>query len=156
MKHYDAGEKIMPPKLLEASSRRCPCAERKMNLDLKFISQKKFQKTFVGFDLDYVMSYLEAVTLRYHHLKAEHLINGVKKAELAMLSEAPASKIANENDKISLKECEPSDVKMAATENSATPKCASKPKKRPTDSAFKEGKKKKISSRGEWCLWWQF
>ena len=35
-----------------------------------------------------------------------------------------------------------SDVKMAATENSATPKCASKPKKRPTDSAIKEAKKK--------------
>ena len=42
LKHYDAVEKIMPPNLLEASSRRCPCAEREMSLDLKFISQKAF------------------------------------------------------------------------------------------------------------------
>ena len=78
-----------------------------------------------------------------------------------MLSEAPASKIANDNDNIYLKECGPSDetpknvtgddsdVKMAATENSATPKCASKPKKRPTESAIKEAKKKNKSVNEE-------
>jgi len=42
-----------------------------------------------------------------------------------------------------------SDVKMAATDNSATPKCALKPKKRPTDSAIKEAKKKNKSVEEE-------
>jgi len=67
--------------------------------------EKPFQKTFVGFDLDYVMSYSEEVPLRYHHLKAEHVMKGARKAELAMLLEAPVSKIANDNDNIYLKEC---------------------------------------------------
>ena len=62
--------------------------------------ENPFQKTFVGFDLDYVMSYSEEVPLRNHHLKAEHVMKGARKAELAMLSEAPASKIANDNDYI--------------------------------------------------------
>jgi hypothetical protein len=53
---------------------------------------KPYQNTFVGFDMDYVMSYSEDVPLRYHKLKAELIVKLAKKAETAMLSEASNEK----------------------------------------------------------------
>ena len=110
------------------------------------------------------MSYSEEVPLWYHHLKAEHVMKGarIRKAELAMFLEAPASKIANDNDNIYLKECRPldetpknltgddSDVfKDGSNGEFCHTKMRFKPKKGPTDSAIKEEKKKNKSVEEE-------
>ena len=46
---------------------------------------KAGQKWFVGFDLNYVMSYSEEVPLRYHKIliKVEHIMKGAKQAKQA-------------------------------------------------------------------------
>jgi hypothetical protein len=56
--------------------------------------EKPGQNSFIGFDIDYVMSYSEEVPLRYHNLKADHIMKCAKKAELAMLNEALSSQNA--------------------------------------------------------------
>ena len=62
--------------------------------------EKRFQKIFVGFGLDYFMAYLEEIPLRYHKMKAEYIVKCAREAELAMLSESRASKKAKSNDEV--------------------------------------------------------
>jgi hypothetical protein len=53
---------------------------------------KKYQKTFIGFDMDYVMTHSQEVPLKYHQLKAENIMRAAKETERAMLAESNAKK----------------------------------------------------------------
>ena len=48
-------------------------------------SEKKNQKSFVGFDFAYLMTYSDKVPLKYHQLKAQHIMKISKKAEKAVM-----------------------------------------------------------------------
>ena len=73
---------------------------------------------FVGFDLNYVMSYSEEVSLRYHKLKAEHRMKGAKQAEQAMLKAASSPQNFNKADEDSETESETAvEIRKAVAEN---------------------------------------
>jgi len=79
---------------------------------------KAGQKWFVGFDLNYVMSYSEEVPLRYHKLKAERIMKGAKQAEQAMLKAASSPQNFNEADEDSETESETAvEIRKAVAEN---------------------------------------
>ena len=53
---------------------------KQLRFEIEF-PDKPLQNTFIGFDLDYVMPYSDDVPLRYHKLKADHIMKVAKKAE---------------------------------------------------------------------------
>jgi hypothetical protein len=130
---------------------------------------KKGQNSFVGFDLNYVMSYADEVPLRYHKLKAEHIMKGAKKAELAMLKEASSPKNAKKaglnletkyDTPVGMRKAvseSDMDLKMPAADEAAKQagqKTASntESKKRSNASTNRDGKKKKTSKPEEYSF----
>jgi hypothetical protein len=55
--------------------------------EIKF-PEKKYQNTFVGYDMDYVLSYSDELPLKYHALKADHIKKTARKAEMDMKQKA--------------------------------------------------------------------
>jgi hypothetical protein len=53
---------------------------------------KPFNNYFVGYDLDYIMSYCDEVPLKYHKMKADFIKKKTKQAELKMLEEISSGK----------------------------------------------------------------
>ena len=122
--------------------------------------EKKYQKSFVGFDLDYIMRYSEEVPLRYHKMKADHIMEAAKKAEQAMLSEAACTDVHSEtesenglgarkslnasitNNNMDSK-LSPEEAKMQPADNSKETDSSKKVKKRTNASTPKGEKKKK-------------
>jgi hypothetical protein len=118
--------------------------------------EKRYRNCFVGYDLEYVMTYCEEVPLRYHKQKAEQIMKNARKAELTMLTESSASKSAVEvyNDSGTesdttvvmrkVRQMSSENAKMPPTETPQKANCTAKNKKKTTlDPAPNSAPKKK-------------
>jgi hypothetical protein len=133
--------------------------------EIKF-PDKKYQNTFVGYDLDYVLTYCDEVPLKYHTLKAEFIKRTAKKAEADMKQKGKVNASSNAdfdddedvlvldmikkaNSSASLKDdkLDGADLKKAEefSDNASASQSKNKGKRTITDNASSSQKKKKIS-----------
>jgi hypothetical protein len=107
--------------------------KKEPRFEIKF-PEKKFQNTFVGFQMDYILSYSEEVPLKYHHLKAEYIKESVKKAEMDILATVKQSEALDSANG------EETPSKISEEQTSLTQESPISAKKRP--STCSDGKKK--------------